>query len=118
MSVTFCVPGTGLDLNVSNRSAGLILFGLLGYDRADVALWGDLDPADVLRRLATSEYKIPALVEPTRESRGVYMDENGVGEGCLVLDFGYDAERIMRYVTQLQIMADLAAQLGKEISYG
>jgi hypothetical protein len=119
MSITFSVENTPLEMNVANRSAAIILYNLLGYGESEVELWGgELDPSDVLRRLAISETKAPSLVTPTRESRGVYMDKNGVGEGCRVIECGYPLERIMRYVTTIQIMAEQAKDLGEVISYG
>ena len=119
MSVDFSVTNTNISMNVANGSAALILFELLGYSRDDFdGLYGDLDASDVMRRLALSEHKAPSLVTPTRETRGVHIDANGVGEGCLVVDFGYDEDRIMRYATTLQIMADRAQSLGESISFG
>ncbi len=119
MSVTFSVTNTRLNLNVANGSAALILFDLLGFSRQEKELWGgELNPSDVLRRLSMHEVRMPNLVSEPSESRGTYIDENGVGPGCLVIDMGYSQERIMRYVTTLEVFARHAEQTGEEITYG
>ena len=117
MSVTFSVENTTLEMNVATGSAAIILFELLGFGRDEVGFWGNLDPADVLRRLSTSTYKVPSLVRPSSESQGVFMDANGVGLGCRVIESGYSADRIMRYATTLQLMAEQAQAMDEVISY-
>lgn len=114
MSVDF--NACGINMNVANRSAAIILFDILGYGRSELELWGELDPADVLRRLAT--VRESDHVQPASETRGVYVDENGVGEGALCIDFGYSEDRLIRYTTKLQIMAELASERGEQITYG
>jgi len=119
MSVTFSVDNTDHDwFNLGNRSAGILLFDLLGYSREDRDLWGELDPSDVLRRLATAESKVSALVTPETESRGTYMDENGVGPGCLVIESGYDSRRLQRFITGMRDLATSAVEKGQAINYG
>ena len=116
MSVTFSVPGTPLEMNVANGSAAIILFDVLGYGRTDVELWGELNPSDVLRRLSVVD---PAThTTEGQETQAVRVDANGVGLGCRVIECGYPLERIMRYTTTLQLMAEQAEQRGEEISYG
>ena len=119
MSVTFNVTNTRLSLNVANGSAALILFDLLGFSRQEKELWGgELDPSDVLRRLSMHEVRMPNLVSEPSESQGTYIDENGVSPGCRVFESGYSQERVMRYVTTLEIFARHAEETGEEITYG
>ncbi len=119
MSVDFSVANTPHTMNVANGSAAKILFDLLGYSRSEFdGLWGDLDPADVQRRLALHEVRVVGAVEPSRESRGVFVDANGVGVGCRVFEAGYDRERLMSYVTRLEFLAEVALAWGEVISFG
>lgn len=106
-------------LNVANYSASLILYGVLGYGRDEVDPYGGtLDPTDVLRRLAVGEHKVPGLVQPPSADRGVYIDEHGVGPGCLIISAGYDAERIQRYIDRLRALATKAQEEGASLVYG
>jgi hypothetical protein len=111
------LPETGL--NVSNVNAGVILFDLLGYGREeqDYAC-GDLDPADVLRRLSVAETRAASCVRSTREERGVYIDSNGVGPGALVIDCGLGLARLWTYVGALRKLAVEAVEAGRRITYG
>jgi hypothetical protein len=111
------VPETGL--NVANANAGVILFDLLGYGRAekDYAC-GDLDPADVLRRLSLADDKAAQCARPASQSRGVYMDANGVGDGCLVIEGALTTDRVGQYVDKLREMATEALAAGRQITYG
>lgn len=106
-------------LNVSNTNAAVILFDLLGYGRDEQeSEYGSLDPADVLRRLATAEGRVTGLVRPTTESRGVYIDSNGVGEGALIVDCGLGLPRLWTYVGKLRTLASTAQAEGRKITYG
>lgn len=111
------LPETGL--NVSNVNAGVILFDLLGYGREeqDYAC-GDLDPADVLRRLAVAETRAAACARPAGEERGVYIDANGVGQGALMIECGLSADRVGSYVVNLRKLAEEAVEAGRRITYG
>lgn len=110
-------PETGL--NVANANAGVILFDLLGYGRAekDYAC-GDLDPADVLRRLSYADDKAAQCARPASQSRGVYIDDNGIGDGCRVIECALPVERVEHYVGKLREMATEALAAGRQITYG
>lgn len=117
MSVDFSVAN--LNLNVANGAAAVILFDLLGFGREEFdGPWGTLDAADVLRRLAVAEVRIPGLVTPTRETRGTYIGSDGVGPGALVIECGFDTARLTRYTTALRAMAEKAIAIGETISFG
>lgn len=119
MSVDFSVANTPLTMNVANGSAAKILFDLLGYSRSEFdGLWGDLDPADVQRRLALREVRVLSAVEAPSESRGVILTSEGVSQGCLVIEQGYDQERLMSYITRLELLAEAALAAGEVISFG
>lgn len=117
MSVTFSVGGNDW-CNVANRTAALILYDLLRYGREEVEFWGELDPADVLRRLATCEERIPFLATPEKRSRGVYVDANGVGPGALVIEAAYPESRIRRCVASMREVAQAGVTKGRTITYG
>lgn len=110
-------PQTGM--NVANGNAAAILFDLLGYGREEVDCYGGtLDPSDVLRRLATAEGRAAGLVRAPSESRGVYLDANGVGAGALMVDCGRSASQVDRYIERLREMATRAVAEGRAITYG
>lgn len=106
-------------LNVSNVNAGVILFDLLGYGRAEQDVYGGtLDPADVLRRLSYADDKASECARPASQSRGVYIDDNGVGDGCLVIECGLSVDRAAQYVGALREMATEALATDRQITYG
>lgn len=105
-------------LNVSNHSASIILYDLLGFGHEEMDPdYGTLDPSDVLRRLSIAEIKVAQLVTTTKETRAVRIDENGVSEGCLVVECGYSENRIQRYIDALRRMAENAIEESSVIIY-
>lgn len=112
-------PGAFDGLNVSNINAAVILYDLLGYGRDEQDVYaGDLDPADVLRRLATAASAVERCARPRNESRGVYIDDNGVGPGALIVDCGLTVGRVGHYLTTLTALANQAVEAGARITYG
>lgn len=113
------LPGAFDGLNVSNVNAGVILFDLLGYGRDEQDYsGGSLDPADVIRRLATAEARVSECARPVSVEQGVHIDENGVGPGVKVIDCGLPVERIVAYIHNLGNLAREATIAGARIVYG
>lgn len=118
MSVTYSVRGIDTSLNVSNRNSSIILFELLNYDIGELdPSIGELNPTDVLCRLANSEFRAQSLTRPEKSDQQYTITPYGVGLGCIVYDKGLSAERIGEYIKALRTLAEYASSQGLTILY-
>jgi len=90
------------ELNIANDNARAFL-RLLGVDKRE--LWGELDPAEVKRELATLAYRAPSEVRPT------VQDQN-------VITCGLTEDQLGRYAARLFKIATLAERRREPIQYG
>lgn len=97
--------------NVANTNARLIL-DMMGYDFED--LCGNLDPHDVVRRMAVAVLK----TRETVDNHGVKLSFAGVMPTCRVVHFGVSADQSSRYRDQMFRVAQDAIAAGKRITFG
>ena len=95
------------EFNVANSNAHYILSEILNLG-SDVEAWGSIDPSTVLMR--TSYVNVDTGVTPERVSQGTYIDDNGVGPGCALLDMGRHRGQVESYVTRLRRLAEIAIE--------
>lgn len=111
------IPGDD-EMDVSGEGARIIIRDLLNYGsrEKDIAS-GSLDPADVLIRLTTAEFRITTLTSPWQDNGGIHVDENGVRPCARTITAGFDEDRLQRYVDNLRTLAEKAIEAGEEITY-
>lgn len=126
MSVTFSVIGAPFDYangddpchyNVANGSARRILRDMLHVESE--YLCGELDPHEVLRRLAVVRPEAHTEEGYDRQHERTVIDENGVGvrRGPRVIFQGISEERVERWVDGLRGVAQAAIQADQRISF-
>ena len=122
MSVTFSVESADFEdfddprhYNVANGSAARLLRAL-GLPEN---LYGELEPNDLIRRLATVDPAAHVEAPLTERVERVKLDENGVGvdHGPTIHFAGIDEDRVTRWVEGLRRVAKLAAEAGVSVTY-
>lgn len=98
-------------LDVSMGTAAIILAWLGRASDLD----GEMPGAQALACLAAAFPPLDA-VEPN-ESQGVYIDANGVGPGCRVVECGINEDRLERHRARLVALATEAAESGRNLEW-
>lgn len=96
---------------VTNDNARLILQDILGLGPSEAAGWGSIPVWQAELRLSLF-INPEAAVRETVEVKGVVVDENGVGERLVELNFGCPAWRVADYVSGLNNLIRLAHERG------
>jgi len=111
--------GRGPEMNVANGNAISILRDLLGLP-VPRDLCGELDPTDLLLRLAMAGSRVHNVVRPTTVSREtVVLTAEGVDvrQGPTVIECGVSPRQADSCVERLRVIAEKARDMGRTVLF-